>query len=87
MFAVAGKNLHFKQNYNSITYTSIRKLVKIIDVSKDTIYRLKTNEQNLREEWSSTKKSSHMAERKRKKGGKNREVDEVLNLWFSTVTQ
>ncbi len=63
--------------------TSLRKLKKILKVPKCTISRLRATEKQIREEWSCTETEN----RKRKRQGKDPQVDEILNLWFSKITE
>ena len=64
--------------------TSHRRLVEVFAVPKSTIGRLVRNESALREqlleEWAQQIKS-----RKRKRCGKNAEVEEALNQWLRAV--
>lgn len=65
--------------------TSQRRLVEITGLAKTTISRLTKEENELREEW------AHCGERrgtqrKRKREGKDPDVDAALNEWFGIVT-
>ncbi len=63
--------------------TSLRKLKKILKVPKSTISHLRATEKQIREEWSCAEAEN----RKRKRKGKEPQVDEGLNLWFSKITE
>lgn len=63
--------------------TTVRELATITGVSKDSVSRLKANELKLREEWRSQERCP--SQRKRRRAGKDPEVDEALNLWFGNV--
>jgi len=65
--------------------TSFRDLAEIINVPKTTISRLLKNEKQLRDEWMSHKEKPGTSKRKRE--GKDPDVEEALDQWFSAVTQ
>lgn len=67
--------------------TSHRQLQEIIGVPKSTIGRLLSQQQKLREEWESRNDSNLLKkEKKRKRDGKDPDVEKALDKWFSIVT-
>ncbi|VVC26820.1 Homeobox domain-like,HTH CenpB-type DNA-binding domain [Cinara cedri] len=68
--------------------SSLRELEKIIDTSKSVLSRLKNNEKAIREQWEKLNDNkSTPVNRKRKREGKDPEVDKAMNEWFSAVTE
>lgn len=67
--------------------TSNRCLSEILKVPKTTIARIRANERELREQINSAGASGRGVQgRKRKREGKDAEVDEALSKWFGIVT-
>ena len=64
--------------------TSQRRLVEITGLAKTTISRL-IQENELREEWAQCE-GRRGTSQKRKREGKDPDVDEALNEWFAIVT-
>jgi hypothetical protein len=58
-----------------------RRLLEILEVSKSTIARIQLQEQFLREQ-----ALSQVTTQKRKRGGKDADVDEALIQWFTLAT-
>ena len=65
--------------------TSQRRLVEITGVPKTTIVRLLHQQHQLREEWALHEGKSETSQ-KRKREGKDPDVEEALDQWFSIVT-
>ena len=65
--------------------TSIRQLAEITNVPKSTISRLLKEEKQLRDEWMLNEERPGTSKRKRE--GKDPDVEEALDQWFSIVTQ
>lgn len=65
--------------------TSQRRLVAITGFPKTTIARLIKQENELREEWAQ-REGRRGSSQKRKREGKDPDVDEALNDWFAIVT-
>ncbi|VVC24315.1 DNA binding HTH domain, Psq-type [Cinara cedri] len=62
---------------------SLRELEKLIGTSKSVLSRLKNNEKAIREQWEKLNDSnSAPVNRKRKREGKDPEVDKAINEWF-----
>uniref|UniRef100_A0A8C4XFI3 HTH CENPB-type domain-containing protein n=1 Tax=Erpetoichthys calabaricus TaxID=27687 RepID=A0A8C4XFI3_ERPCA len=70
---------------NQAPNTSTRMLEKITGVPKSTISRVLKNEQKLRGEWA-LRENTQGTSRKRKREGKEPEVEDALNQWFAKVT-
>lgn len=68
--------------------TSLRELEKLIGTSKSVLSRLKNNEIAIREQYEKLNDNkSAPVNRKRKREGKDPEVDKAMNEWFSAVTE
>ncbi|XP_028677229.1 tigger transposable element-derived protein 4-like [Erpetoichthys calabaricus] len=65
--------------------TSQRRLVEITGLAKTTISHLLKQENELREEWAQCERRRGTSQ-KRKREGKDPDVDEALNEWFAIVT-
>jgi len=69
-------------------HTSLRELEKLIGTSKSVLNRLKNNEIAIREQYEKLNDNkSAPVNRKRKREGKDPEVDKAMNEWFSAVTE
>ncbi|KAL4135374.1 hypothetical protein QTP88_006988 [Uroleucon formosanum] len=68
--------------------TSLRELEKLIGTSKSVLSQLKNNEIAIREQYEKLNDNkSAPVNRKRKREGKDPEVDKALNEWFSAVAE
>ena len=71
--------------------TPLRELEAFLGASKSALARLKTNESVICEQWSAvctaTAKNGNVANRKRKREGKDPDVEEALDKWFTVVTE
>lgn len=65
--------------------TPLREFEKFLNVSKSVISRLKKDEISLREKWNESQNANEST-RKRKREGKDPDVDEALNKWFELTT-
>lgn len=70
---------------NHPSNTSLRQLAEIINVPKSTISRLLKDEKQLHDEWMLHEEKPGTSKRKRE--GKDPDVEEALDQWFSVVTQ
>lgn len=69
-------------------HTSQRRLVEITGLAKTTILRLIKQENELREAWRECEGQGRQGKsQKRKREGKDPDVDEALNEWFDIVTR
>jgi hypothetical protein len=66
--------------------TSQRRLAELLDLPKSSIARLAAQEQSLRERWAAEEAQS-VKSGKRKRDGKDPEVDAALSKWFSSVLE
>ncbi len=66
--------------------TPVRELEKFLGVPKSTIARLKREETKLREDLSDVQ-TGKAGKRKRKREGKNPDVDDALNKWFAVRSE
>ncbi|VVC29246.1 DDE superfamily endonuclease domain,Homeobox domain-like,HTH CenpB-type DNA-binding domain [Cinara cedri] len=68
--------------------SSLRELEKIIGTFKSVLSRLKNNEKAIREQWEKLNDNKCApVNRKRKREGKDPEVDKAMNEWFSAITE
>ncbi|VVC30453.1 Homeobox domain-like,HTH CenpB-type DNA-binding domain [Cinara cedri] len=69
-------------------FSGLRELEKIIGTSKSVLSRLKNNKKAIQKQWEKLNYNKIApVNRKRKREGKDPEVDKAMNEWFSAVTE
>lgn len=81
------QKINFLNEIKKLPKTSHRQLAEITKVPKSTIARLLAQEHELRKQWDLKGGEAKSSSQKRKRDGKNPEVEEALTEWFSAVQE